>query len=79
MAKKKVGKKKRAPAKQSAFKKLQGQVAAGYEAKGMSAAEAEKIGGAVAYKQGVKKLGKKKMVAKAKAGRKQAAKKGVKK
>jgi hypothetical protein len=54
------------------FKKLQSEVAAGYEKKGVPPAEAEKIGGAVAYKQGVKKLGKAEMQRRATKGRKQA-------
>ncbi len=65
--------------KKSAFKKLQDNVAKGYEKKGMSKAKAEAIGGGVAYKQGVKKLGKKKMTQKAAAGRKAASKRRKKK
>lgn len=52
------------------FKKLQNEVAAGYEKKGMSPAKAEKIGAAVAAKQGRKSLGAAKMADLAAKGRK---------
>ncbi len=54
----------------SKFKNLQNKVARAYEKKGMSKKKAEKIGGAVAYEQGVKKYGKRKFAAKIKRGRK---------
>lgn len=52
------------------FAKLKNNVAEGYEKKGMSAKKAEKIGAAVAAKQGMKKYGKAKMSKMAIAGRK---------
>jgi len=55
---------------QSAFKKLQNQVARQYEKKGKSPAQAQKIGGRVAYTVGAKKYGKKGMAKKSVAGRK---------
>jgi hypothetical protein len=55
------------------FDKLQGEVAAGYMEKGMSAARAKQIGAAVAAKQGRKKYGKKKFQTMAAAGRRRAA------
>jgi hypothetical protein len=51
------------------FSQLAGTIAKQYEKKGMSAAQAKAIGGGVAYKQGVKKLGKKVLLAKARAAR----------
>ena len=53
---------------ESAFDKLEDEVAEEYEEKGMSDEEADKIGAAVAYKQGVKKYGKKVMTEAAKKG-----------
>jgi len=53
----------------SAFSELAGKVAAQYRKAGMSAERAKAIGGGVAYKQGVKKFGKKGMARKAAAGR----------
>jgi ribosomal protein L37AE/L43A len=53
---------------ESAFDKLEDEVAEEYEEKGMSDEEAERIGAAVAYKQGVKKYGKKIMTEAAKKG-----------
>jgi hypothetical protein len=44
---------------ESAFDRLEDEVADEYEEKGMSDKEAQKVGAAVAYKQGVKKYGKK--------------------
>lgn len=44
------------------FKELKDNVAKSYEKKGKSKEEAEKIGAAVAAKQGIKKYGKKKML-----------------
>lgn len=52
-----------------AFNQLANQVAKQYERAGMNAKDAQRIGGGVAYKQGVKKLGKKKLLAKAAAAR----------
>lgn len=57
-----------------AFSKLASTIARQYEKAGMSPARAEAIGGGVAYKQGVKKLGggakgKKALLAKARAAR----------
>lgn len=57
----------------SKFKKLQQQVAESYEKRGVSPAKAEEIGGAVAYKQGVKKLGAVEMKRRAAKGRKKQA------
>lgn len=68
MAKAKLGSGKR-------FKKLTNNVARGYEKKGMSEKKAEKIGAAVAAKQGRKKYGAQKMTKMAVAGRKRAKKK----
>jgi hypothetical protein len=51
------------------FKKLSSDIAKSYEKKGMSKAKAEKIGAAVAAKQGIKKYGQKKMTAMAKKGK----------
>lgn len=56
--------------KQSKFDKLQNSVAKSYEKKGMSAKQAQEIGGSVAYDQGVKKFGKAGMAKKAAKGRK---------
>jgi hypothetical protein len=56
------------------FKKLSGGVASSYVKKGMSPAKAEKIGAAVAAKQGIKKYGKKKMTKMAVAGKKRRSK-----
>lgn len=53
----------------SAFATLAGKVAAAYEKAGKSKATAQRIGGGVAYKQGVKKMGKKALLAKARAAR----------
>ena len=53
---------------ESAFDRLEDEVADEYEEKGMSDEEAERIGAAVAYKQGVKKYGKKIMTEAAKKG-----------
>ena len=52
------------------FKKLAGNVAAGYEKKGMSAKKAEAIGAATAAKIGREKFGAKKFAAMAKKGKK---------
>lgn len=52
-----------------AFSQLAGAVAKQYEKAGMSKKRAEAIGGGVAYKQGVKKMGKKALLAKARAAR----------
>ena len=53
---------------ESAFDKLEDEVAEEYEEKGMSDEKAQKIGAAVAYTQGVKKYGKKVMTEAAKKG-----------
>lgn len=53
----------------SAFSQLASKVAKSYEKAGMSKQRAEAIGGGVAYKQGVKKMGKKALLAKARAAR----------
>ena len=53
---------------ESAFDKLEDEVAEQYEEKGMSDEKADEIGAAVAYKQGVKKYGKKIMTEAAKKG-----------
>lgn len=53
----------------SAFSQLAGKVASAYERAGKSKAVAERIGGGVAYKVGVKKMGKKALLAKARAAR----------
>lgn len=55
------------------FHAVENSVAAGYEKKGMSKEKAEKIGAAVAAKQGAKKLGQKKMTELAAAGRRRRA------
>ncbi len=52
------------------FAKLKDTVAAGYEKKGMSAAKAKAIGGAVAAEKGIKKYGEPKMNKMAVAGKK---------
>ena len=57
------------------FKKLSGSVAKEYEKKGKSHEEAERIGAAVAAKQGRKKYGAKKMGKMAAKGRRRASKK----
>lgn len=57
----------------SAFSQLAGKVAKQYEKAGVVKKRAQAIGGGVAYRQGVKKLGKKEMVARAKAARRQMA------
>lgn len=51
------------------FKKVQQAIATSLEKKGMSKEKAERIGGGVAYKQGVKKYGKKVMKLAAKQGK----------
>ena len=53
---------------ESAFDRLEDEVADEYEEKGMSDKEAQKVGAAVAYKQGVKKYGKKIMSESARKG-----------
>jgi len=53
---------------ESAFDRLEDEVAEEYEEKGMSDKKAQKIGAAVAYTQGVKKYGKKVMTEAAKKG-----------
>lgn len=52
-----------------AFSQLASAVAKQYEKTGMNKKRAEAIGGGVAYKQGVKKIGKKALLAKARAAR----------
>lgn len=54
----------------SKFNQLKNNIAKQYENAGMSKKKAEDIGGGVAYNQGVKKLGKKKFLAKALRARK---------
>lgn len=54
------------------FEGVKESVAEGYKEKGMSEGKAEKIGAAVAAKQGIKKYGAKKMSAMAKKGKKTA-------
>lgn len=51
------------------FAKLSNSVAKSYEKKGMSKAKAEKIGGAVAAKAGIKRYGAKKMASMAAKGK----------
>lgn len=54
----------------SKFSQLAGTVAREYEKAGMGKNKAEHIGGAVAYKEGVSKLGKKKFLERALKARK---------